>query len=228
MPRYGKTSSVKLCRNATRRVARVCPEERRADRFGEPEPDRPADQRAEEVGDLGFAQPGFDADDDQPEQRADDGVGPQVRGERANQDGRVGNREDEQNTDDQVPGHEPAPRYINAGYEYFTLMIPTPATNRSTGRAPRDGLHPDELAPVARRRPATLPSARHAARKAHLRSFAHASEDWLVPRISPARPTSPKTAVDACIGTIADARCDGRDDREVRRGLVDRSCRRRR
>ena len=121
MPRYGKDQQREAVQERDPRIARVRPEERRADRFGEPEPNRPADQRAKEVGHLGFAQPGFDADDDQPKQRADDGVGPQVRGKRANQHCRVGDREHEQNTDDQVPGHEPTPRCMNAGYEDFTL-----------------------------------------------------------------------------------------------------------
>jgi hypothetical protein len=34
-------------------VGRVGPEQRRADRFGDPEADRAADERAEQVGDLG-------------------------------------------------------------------------------------------------------------------------------------------------------------------------------
>ena len=83
------------------RIARVGPEERRADRLGQSETDRAADERAEEVGDLGFAQPRFDADDHQAEQRADDGVHPEVRGEGSHEDGSVGDREYEQDTDDQ-------------------------------------------------------------------------------------------------------------------------------
>ena len=52
-------------------IGGVGPEQRRADRLGEPEADGAADQRAEQIGDFGVAQPGLDADDDQPEQRAD-------------------------------------------------------------------------------------------------------------------------------------------------------------
>ena len=49
------------------RIAGVGPEERRADRLGQAETDRAANQRAEEVGDFRFTQPGFDADDDEAE-----------------------------------------------------------------------------------------------------------------------------------------------------------------
>ena len=86
-------------------IARVSPEERRADCLGQPEADRAPDERAEEVRYLSLAQTGFDADDDQAEQRADNRVHPQVLRERANEHGGVGHREDEQHTDDQMPGH---------------------------------------------------------------------------------------------------------------------------
>ena len=44
---------MKLCRKTIRAIAGVGPEQRRADRLGEAEADRAADQRAEQVGDLG-------------------------------------------------------------------------------------------------------------------------------------------------------------------------------
>ncbi len=88
------------------RVARVGPEEGRADRLRQAETDGAADERAEEIGDLGLAQARLDADDDETEERADDRVRPDVSGERPNQHGRVGDGEHEQHTDDQMPGHE--------------------------------------------------------------------------------------------------------------------------
>ena len=88
---------MKLCRNDDAGIAGVRPEERRADRLGEAETDRAADQRAEQVGDLGVAQPGFDADDDQAEQRADSDVQPTASGVNGRtQHCRVGDREHEQ------------------------------------------------------------------------------------------------------------------------------------
>ena len=87
------------------RIARVGPEEGGADCLGQPETDRAPDERAEEVGDLSLAQAGFDADDDEAEQRADNGVHPQIGRERPDEHCRVGDREDEQHTDDQMPGH---------------------------------------------------------------------------------------------------------------------------
>ena len=52
-------------------IGGVGPEQRRADRLREPEADGAADERAEQVGDLGLAQPGLDPDDQQAERDAD-------------------------------------------------------------------------------------------------------------------------------------------------------------
>ena len=87
------------------RIAGVGPEERRADRLGQPETDGAPDERAEKVRHFGLAQTGFDADDDEAEQRADQHVHEHVRRERPNEHGGVGDRDDEQHTDDQMPGH---------------------------------------------------------------------------------------------------------------------------
>ena len=66
------------------RVAGVRPEERGADRLRQPETDGAADQRPEEIGDLGLAEPRLDADDDEAEQRADERVDPDVGREGTN------------------------------------------------------------------------------------------------------------------------------------------------
>ena len=65
MPRYGKHEQDEAVEERDARVAGVGPEERRADRLGQPEADRAADQRAEQVRDLGLAQPRLDDDDDE-------------------------------------------------------------------------------------------------------------------------------------------------------------------
>ena len=61
-------------------VGRVRPEQRRANRFGKPESDRAADQRAEQVGDFGVAQAGLDDDHQQAERDADREVQPSRSG----------------------------------------------------------------------------------------------------------------------------------------------------
>ena len=52
-------------------VGRVGPEQRGANRLGEPEADGAADQRAEQIGHLRLAQPRFDDHDQRAERRAD-------------------------------------------------------------------------------------------------------------------------------------------------------------
>ena len=105
MPEVGEHEQDEAVQERDAGIAGVRPEERRADRLGQAEADRAADERAEQIGDLGLAQPRLDADDDEAEQRADDAFDPDVGGERPDEDGRVRDRQHEQNTDDQMPGH---------------------------------------------------------------------------------------------------------------------------
>ena len=112
IPRYGKTSRMKLWRKTTRRSEAFGPEERRADRLRQAEADGPADERAEEVGDLRRAQPGLDEDDEDAEDDADADVDAERRVERTRQgrgprDGRY-----EQRASDEMPGHG-----YDSGYE---------------------------------------------------------------------------------------------------------------
>ena len=53
MPEVGKDQQDEAVQEDDPAIARVGPEQRRADRLGQAEPDRAADQRAEQVGDLG-------------------------------------------------------------------------------------------------------------------------------------------------------------------------------
>ena len=107
---------MKLWRNADARVAGVGPEERRADRLGEAETDGAADQRAEQIGDLGFAEAGLDEDDGRAEQGADAGIDGHRRTEWPQQRRRPGDGGHETRSNDDMPGHE------DSGYENAARM----------------------------------------------------------------------------------------------------------
>ena len=77
-------------------VGGVGPEERRADRLREAEADGPADQRAEEIGDLRRPQPGLDEDDDDAEDDPDGDVDAERGVERPRQRRGPRDRRDEQ------------------------------------------------------------------------------------------------------------------------------------
>ena len=81
-------------------IGRVRPEERRANRLRQSEADRSADQRAEQIGDLGGPQPRLDPDDHQTEPGADGQVRRRIGAERPRQHGRVRHRQNEQPPDE--------------------------------------------------------------------------------------------------------------------------------
>ncbi len=87
-------------------VGRVGPEKRGANRLGQAEPDRAADQRAEEIGDLGLAEARLHDHHQHAERGTDEQVDGQSRTERLRQDRGVRHRDHEERTDDEVPGHD--------------------------------------------------------------------------------------------------------------------------
>ena len=93
-------------------IGGVGPEERGADGLGEPEADGAADERAEQIGDLRFAQPRFDEHDQRAERRADADIDDEQRMERPQERRGPGDGGNEARASDDMPGHG-----YDSGYE---------------------------------------------------------------------------------------------------------------
>src|SRR5205823_10623128 len=104
-----------------------------ADRLGQAEADGPADERAQEVGDFGRAEPGLDEDDQGAEADADAHVEPQVGMKRPRQGRGPRRGRDEAGASHELPGHG-----YNSGYEGHARMKKTRRArlrHDTTGRA---------------------------------------------------------------------------------------------